>query len=252
MTNKQLLEKFLAEANVIVEDYLGPGHENNLRQALKYSSQMRHGGNTWGNWCNYLSFVRDVVGWKHPIHEKYAPYEQACIHSGYRYMNNGFTIVSDRACEMHYYERNNNFVAHNEKGPSHKWSDGFAIYMIDGLELPDDIAEKAIMHPESLTLADIENDKYNNDIRAVLLDRFGPARYLQETGAKLIDEAKNEVENTHEALFVDKRGTKWLWPTCPSGRICPPLRLPAEIKTCEEARKWLQPPDHRFNIVART
>ena len=77
------------------------------------------------------------------------------------------------------------------------------------------------------------------------------ARYLQETGATVIDSTRNGIEGTHESLLRDKNGQVFLWPTCPSGRICPPLRVPREMTTCEQARNWLAGPKP-FRVIART
>ena len=137
-------------------------------------------------------------------------------------------------------------VLHCEAGPAWEYRDGLCGWSIGGLR----VDEQIVMRPETQTVEQIDNEP-NNDIRAIRLDRFGADRYLIETGASVIDEGPNAIEGTHEALLKTGSGQVFMWPTCPSGRVCPPLRVPRTIKTCEEARNWLAG-ENSFRPLART
>lgn len=139
----------------------------------------------------------------------------------------------------------NGRVLHCEDGPAIE-CDIDNLYFLRGLMVPADV----VLTPHLLTVKDIDGEK-NNDVRAVMLERFGVGRYLLESGASVIDEGKNNIEGTHEALMVAPNGRRYFWPTCPSGRVCPPLPVPDEINTREQARNWLAG-SKPFRILART
>jgi hypothetical protein len=58
------------------------------------------------------------------------------------------------------------------------YPDGFAIWAWHGLRVAQAVIEK----PESITIAQIDAEK-NAEVRRVLTERFGAARYLLESGA---------------------------------------------------------------------
>jgi hypothetical protein len=217
-----------------------------VRNCIERSWYMRNGGNHWASWCCYLSFVRDIVGFKCPEHEPYSHYETCAIRSGWRLMHPKFVIVSDRP-KIHKTEiENGRHRLHCEDGPSMQWRDGWALWHIHGVA----VCEQIVLRPETQTVEQIDREP-NNDVRAIRLQRFGIPRYLMETGAEVLDECRNDIENTHEALLRAKNGNVFMWPTCPSGRLCPPLPVPNSIKTCEQARKWLAG-ERPFRVLART
>lgn len=135
---------------------------------------------------------------------------------------------------------------HNESGPAVAFRDGFKVWVIDGFS----VDEQLVMRPETQTIDQIDGEQ-NNDLRAMRLERFGQGRYLAETGAEVLDERENEIDGTHEAILRDKNGRVFLWPTCPSGKPCPPLRIPENITTCSGAQVWLAA-DLQGNVIGRT
>lgn len=135
-------------------------------------------------------------------------------------------------------------------GPAIEFPDGYSVYIIDGIRLDEQI----VMRPETLTIQQMDSEQ-DLDKRAIMIDRFGWPRYLQESGAKCIDSRDNYVENTKEALFVSNNGNR-LVVTCPTGRVFA-LGVPVSLETCEEAQSWLGQEDEEdeeenVNIIART
>lgn len=120
------------------------------------------------------------------------------------------------------------------------------LYYIHGVQVPADV----VLTPHLLTVKHIDAET-NNDVRGIMLERFGRGRYLTESGAEVVDEGRNDIEGTHEALMRTPNGRVFFWPTCPSGRVCPPLPVPDEIATRQEARDWLAG-GSSSRIVART
>src|SRR6185503_1300276 len=98
---------------------------------------MWQGGNQWSAWESYLSFFRHDA--KLPIdYSNYDHWEKAAIHSGPRFMHREFCIVSDRPVKLTVNDRNQ---PHSYDAPFTEWSDGSAIYSINGIRVPAWIAE---------------------------------------------------------------------------------------------------------------
>lgn len=70
--------------------------------------------------------------------------------------------------------------AHNESGPAITWGDGAETFAWKGIT----VDRSLIMEPEKITHHDITNEM-NTEIRRVLIDRYGDAQYLQDSGAKM-------------------------------------------------------------------
>jgi len=174
--------------------------------------------------------------------EKYDLFRRWCLCCPYVAGNEKVVFVSRNPTELHW----RGTTLHNESGPAFRYADGWGGYLIDNMILD----EQVVMRPETQTIEQIDGEQ-SNDIRAIRLERYGAARYLTETGAKVLDDRAVPIEGTHEALLEDKNGHRWLWPTCPSGRICPPLRVPREINSCESASQWVAG-DKPFRAIART
>ena len=125
------------------------------RQCITASWNMCNGGNEWASWCNYLSFVRDVVGFQHESHTNYKHYENATIHSGWRYMHAKFCIVSDRPCIRVTRLVGGVHQLHCETGPALAWRDGHERWYIEGFEVDQqidqfgDVSESVIRFDEN-------------------------------------------------------------------------------------------------------
>lgn len=109
--------------------------------------------------------------------------------------------------------------------------------------------EQIVLRPQTQTVAQI-NAEANQDIRAIRIARMGWPRYIRDSGLAAIDERRNDVEGTREALFRCQDGSARLVVTCPTKRVFA-LGVPDSITTCENAQRWLRD-DNTFNVIART
>lgn len=78
-------------------------------------------------------------------------------------------------------ERDNQFRLHSAAGMAIEYADGWGIFAWHGVRVP----EQVIRAPEMLTARQITNEP-NAEVRRVMLERFGAARYLRELGAEPI------------------------------------------------------------------
>lgn len=164
-------------------------------------------------------------------------------HCGRFIARRGWCILQHRPIERHV---NAQGESHNHTGMALRYRDGWGIWALDGHV----VDEQLVLRPETQTLAQINTER-NNDVRAIRLERFGMGRYIAESGAVVIDEGPNEIEGTYESLLRVSDGRNYFWPTCPSGRVCPPLAVPREVTTREQARNWLAG-SKPFRVLART
>jgi hypothetical protein len=68
---------------------------------------------------------------------------------------------------------------HCENGPALSYPDGFSVYAVNGVRLPDYV----IMNPEKITVQDIDSEE-NTEIRRVKINQYGQAKYLLDSGAE--------------------------------------------------------------------
>ena len=183
---------------------------------VEYDPQDSHRLNCWAE-------IAKSCGW-------WATYSEICI-------------LVDRPLQQHI---NEEFLGHNEEGPTVLYGDGFRFYLIESIR----VDEQIVMRPETQTIEQI-NKETNQDIRSIRIERFGWPRYLKESGAEKLDERHNDVENQLEALMQTRGKDRRLLVTCPTGRMFA-LGVPPSVNTCEEAQKWLAGPAANVNVIART
>jgi hypothetical protein len=135
---------------------------------------------------------------------------------------------------------------HREDGPACEGADGHKEWYLNGVNVP----KYVVLQPEKITLERIFKAK-NNEVRSIMIERYGWQRYLVESDAKMLDKRDNAIENTKEALFATRSLGNRLVVTCPTGRIFT-LGIPNTNKTCEEAQKWLGNASDEINVIGRT
>ncbi len=95
---------------------------------------------------------------------------QVAQNSGWWWPLNGMAILTERYSQIHRDEKGR---LHNEAGPAILYPDGWAVYVIDGVR----VNEQIVMHPETLTDADINNE-LNTEVRRIMTQRRATAQSL--------------------------------------------------------------------------
>jgi hypothetical protein len=70
---------------------------------------------------------------------------------------------------------------HCESGAAVRYPDGFSVFAIHGVRVP----EKVVVSPKSITIPEIESER-NAEVRRLMIERYGPERYLMDSGAEEI------------------------------------------------------------------
>jgi hypothetical protein len=101
----------------------------------------------------------------------------------------GWAIPHENICwvsERHnILERDERGRLHSISGPACAYPDGWGIYAVHGVRVPADIIEDRA----SITVTRIEAET-NSEVRRVMIDLYGPKRYLADSGAIVIQECK--------------------------------------------------------------
>lgn len=83
--------------------------------------------------------------------------------------------ISDRPAVIN---RDSRGRLHCEDGPAIAYRDGWKLYYVHGVHMPEDIIESS----ESLTVERIASET-NAEVRRVMIERYDAARYLLDSGA---------------------------------------------------------------------
>lgn len=217
--------------------------QKEVNDARRNSLQSWQGGYEWSGWCSMLAFWRDEMelGKRPELAETYASYahwETLARLSGWRLLTEDFAMVSERPLVLKTYVNSQGVhVPHCEDGPTHAWRDGMEIYHIDGVRVP----KKVVMEPDKLILDEIRNEK-NAEVRRIMRNRYGEGRYLQETGAKLLDADFEGVPlgAAPRALLRDEDGVVLVGTDGSTSRTYyMPIPDTIDVKTCREAHEAL-------------
>lgn len=125
---------------------------------------------------------------------------------------------------------------HNETGPALAYPDGFSIFAVHGVRVSSEIIEQ----PHAITVKAIENQN-NVEIRRVMIERYGIARFLLDSGAKKIHNDpygtlyRKEIPDDEPLVMVQVQNST----PEPDGSFKSYfLRVPPEMQTAKQAVAW--------------
>lgn len=147
-------------------------------------------------WLAWYLFAREHIG------VRFSPEQNEWLDAYSAYAQSAFwmwpfkevVFVSDRPRQIAFDSRNR---LHCEDGPAIQFADGWAIHAIHGVRVPDYVVEQ----PNKITLDDIRSQK-NTEVRRVMIDRYGLARYIEDSGAHLIHSAADSGQVVMPAEVV--------------------------------------------------
>jgi hypothetical protein len=122
---------------------------------------------------------------------------------------------------------------HCEDGPALE-SEVENLYFWHGVPVP----AYAVVSPEMISIDEIKAEE-NEEVRAILIERFGWTGFLRETNAKRVHRRYNERDAQWEDLYRLDDGTQRFVVCDPSTGRQYALGCPAEITTCEQAQSFI-------------
>ena len=179
----------------------------------------------WQGWADYMETVLLV---DIPQKEKYLQWKSLVESCGMIICRRGWVGVCDRPAELHLDE---NRILHSADGMAVKYRDGFGVYAWHGVR----VDAQTIFFPETLTVEQVDAE-VDMERRRVKIERMGVSKYLQQSGAKVLDmDALTIHGSAPRALMVDSKGMKWLCGTDGSTKRCYYMSVPNEATTCAQA-----------------
>lgn len=184
-------------------------------------------------WLAFYDFFGEVCGLKDVV----APLEglmQAAQNAGLWWpildedTNEITVVVTDRPTVISMDAENR---LHNVDGPALAYEDGFGIYIVHGVEVPQDIVE----NKESLTAQRILSEN-NLEVRRIMMELKGEEAFIKEADAKLRQE-----DDFGKLWVVNIPGDEDLVMcevVCPSTGRTYFLRVPPQTRTCQEGLAW--------------
>lgn len=168
------------------------------------------------------------------------------------------TIVISHPPER--FEFNEDWALHSEDGPALAYAGGLVLsWAINGVQ----VDEQIVLRPETQTLAQIRAEQ-NAEVKRVRIERYGWAKYLKESDAKVLDvavhpqwmESLMEVDRASNFVIATKigvgsfrpvdEGYKVLVTVDPStGRVYA-LEVDGDCLTCADAQRYLLAPKIAF------
>lgn len=225
---------------------------NDLEESLK-GDITKFGFISGANNAFWVSFYKygEYIGVKYENDDQTALdlWENIIQKCGYIFQVGNMVIITNRPEEIHFDDNNE---LHNEMGPAIKFRRGTKsnIYSIHGVVVPQNV----IMEPELLSVEMIEKED-NAEIKRIMMDRMGISKYLEKTGATIVDmdstfvSKQNDGRYVPRVLMVDKDKRKFLVGTDGSTDRVYYMQVPEHVKTCSEAASALAGFDES-NIIA--
>ena len=187
-------------------------------------------------WIAYYIFPHIVLRPMHTDDQMAVLNEWATIakNSFWLYPFDGICFVCDRPNEYHFDEQ---WRLHNPSGPVVRFSDGYSLYAVHGVMLPDWVIE----HPEQITVDKIR-DEQNAEVRRVMIDQYGQARYLSDSGAEHVhsdgygDLYRANIPDDEPLVMVKVVNST----PEPDGTYRDYfIRVPPDVETAEQAVAWI-------------
>ena len=190
----------LAETNELVETAFNNTqphiseiklHPDFIGRRLKLNKTY-YGQYSTGNESSLDEELRQCCGW---IWD-YGPFVFLCErHNQFHYREDIRQVFDPRSFPVTTASR---MTLHNTDGPAISWTDGFSIYCINGIRVPDFVVEK----PHLITPYKI-NHEQNAEVRRIMVERYKFGEEVSGQGAYIRDSNSERLDHD------DQFGTLW-------------------------------------------
>ena len=213
-----------------VESQVRSQVESQVGSQVRSGVSNNRGGAFWAPWGAYISFMRDVLGWRGDTLESFSVDEHLIKSCGWVWWHEDVLAISDRPCEIH---RDAQGRLHCETGPAIAYRDGWCIHSWHGVVVPAEWVETkgALTAKDAITWKNIEQ-------RRAACEIVGWYRILSELNARTINKHKNpQVGELVEVDLPDVGRERFLRVHCGTGREFA-LPVPRKMKTAIAAQAW--------------
>lgn len=180
------------------------------------------------SWLSYYDYFFEVFNLE--CIKKLSGLFKIAKSAGWWWAYEGLAIISERPCELHQDETGR---LHCETGKALRYCDDWGFYCWHGVTVP----EKVIMHPEQITLEEI-NSQTNIEVKRIMIERFGIGKYLEQSKATIVDMDASPIPGgAPRVLMKDSNGFQYLCGTDGSTERVYFMSVPNNVTTCRQAHE---------------
>jgi len=220
-----------------VGDSVGASVRASVRASVCASVEDSGYGQHDANWIGFHDFFREETGLIKQT-DKLQGLTTITKSAGWFLPHENICWISERHCTVH---QDGQHRIHCENGPAIAYPDGWAMYAIHGVRVPWDIIEQ----PDSITVERIDAEQ-NAEVRRVMMERYGLARYLDDSGAVLLDTDETSLADPIQLYRKEIPGDEPLvmlrmlnsTPEPDQSRRTYTLRVPPDMTKALDAMAW--------------
>jgi uncharacterized protein YoaH (UPF0181 family) len=180
----------------------------------------------------FYNYINEVLGIKFNEQEKYDWY-QSTSQVGLFYPLDDVCVVSDRPCAIHMVNKQ----LHADGMPSIEYTDGFKVYSLHGVRVPEWLAMTPQALLKSSMLLSDKSLKDNVEVRREFVKKIGVDRCLKELNWKVLDQ--KDTYELGELYVISDSPRRYLKMLNPSVEGMWHLEAVApECTTVQEAINW--------------
>jgi hypothetical protein len=146
-----------------------------IKEAMGEAGRSFFGGLWYSGYCAWADYFNKVLGVS--IDRNFLDLAESC---GFYWTLDDVCFASERPITLNLDDRGR---LHSPVGQSIGYGSGWGLWHWHGVQVTQQLIER----PETLTVRDIK-DQGNAEVRRVMIDRYGVARYLKDSGARVVHE----------------------------------------------------------------
>lgn len=148
-------------------------------------------GSNGAYWIGFYDFCGTLVDYKEDDAKKLAMHVELAKSAFWIWPYKGHCIVCDRPAEIHWSEGEiRDRRLHKDGGPAVRFRDGWGVWSLNGVRVPQWLAET----PDSQLRPEKIKDIDNAEVRREFVRKVGIERICRALGAKEIDKARPEID----------------------------------------------------------
>lgn len=191
------------------------------------------GGNLWAGWQAFYDFFKSAVGVEGL--DIIQPTLDLSQDVGWIMPWEELVILTEKPTSLY---RNNRGQLHSEDGKAIEWSDGFGIYVLNGVDMP---AELMVKGKSGITAADVMKLK-NVEQRLQAMKYVGIQNFYKSVPMLVVDSGMDHGAPARLIeLTIEARPMRFLEMTNPSTGELHVEGVPNELKTVSEAFQFRIP-----------
>jgi hypothetical protein len=245
----QLYRKMSWDKEITFHHVASPKAAQTLMQE-KFGAEGYVSTSLWGSidiyWIGYIRFLSTIEGIEADADNMALLdiWEELAKSCGWWYVVDEQTcVICDRPQEVHW---NDSAMLHNDKDMAVRFRDGWGIYSYGGVRI-EKSKSWIITNPETITIDAIRKEQ-NAEIRRIMQEQMGIPKYLDESGAKVIDmDSVKVVEGLEDTmprcLMEDMDGRRFLVGTDGSTKRVYYMEVDPDVDTCVAAHNSISPFD---------